>query len=673
MDRARPQGSWEALVFYVNRGEDRGHPQARGQRAVVRGPDAVGRRSTASRACAASPPTPSTSSSRPATPGRSRRSASTCRTIRRSARSTAASRCRCRTSTRPTTSRRRRSSAASSPGRRRRRARREVEQRRRRADDQHARGDRPRLGQGLRAAEGQPADGAEGAVLGARGGARRPRRALFHARPEARRARARRREGPRRDRAAEYEGYTRNALVAAPPHPRGHADRRRPHAQPPDDRPLADGELEGDRRPRARRQDLLRDGRRKAFREGVGRLLAEVQRIKAEGDYEAAARSCSRPTASTSTGAARRGRRARRAAEHAVLHRLRAAAARGGQVGGRQDHRRQDLVSAGPDDADAGVFGVPRRPLRSAWRSEDQRSMAFPRASRKEPCGRPCSRPARRSYTRRHPWHPGLDHFSRTLGRLPIEDVESFRAVETFLRKILEKPFPQVQDAPHIGAARGLESLARLRRGIATLDDETIKQLENCGAHHRSEARRSAAQRPRGAYSRVPRRCGHPRGRARGRGPRGAPACGAGASGSASTIDDEERLGYIAAPCPTRRQIVRLEGVRAWTRRGVKTHGCQPLLDRLADDERARRRWPRSMRSATLRRDEAPITSRMASRVAHAVAPGPVAAGDARVSWPWQSAIAERDAISMLSFAMHRPGKFDVRQEPRRSSTTCQC
>ena len=59
----------------------------------------------------------------------------------------------------------------------------------------------------------------------------------------------------------------------------------------------------------------------------------------------------------------------------------------------------------------------------------------------------------------------GLDHFSRTLGRLPIEDVESFRAVETFLRKILEKPFPQVQDAPHIGAARGLESLARLRRG----------------------------------------------------------------------------------------------------------------------------------------------------------------------------------------------------------------
>ena len=37
-----------------------------------------------------------------------------------------------------------------------------------------------------------------------------------------------------------------------------------------------------------------------AFREGVGRLLAEVQRIKGEGDA-AAARRCSRPTACTST------------------------------------------------------------------------------------------------------------------------------------------------------------------------------------------------------------------------------------------------------------------------------------------------------------------------------------------------------------------------------------
>ena len=73
------------------------------------------------------------------------------------------------------------------------RARDEVERVRRRADDQHARGDRPRLGQGRRAAEGQPAGGAEGAVLGDRGVARRSGRAVFPARSEARRARPRRR------------------------------------------------------------------------------------------------------------------------------------------------------------------------------------------------------------------------------------------------------------------------------------------------------------------------------------------------------------------------------------------------------------------------------------------------------------------------------------------------
>ena len=46
---------------------------------------------------------------------------------------------------------------------------------------------------------------------------------------------------------------------------------------------------QGDRGAPARRQDLLRDGRRRRrSATGVGRLLAEVQRIKAEGDYAAA-------------------------------------------------------------------------------------------------------------------------------------------------------------------------------------------------------------------------------------------------------------------------------------------------------------------------------------------------------------------------------------------------
>ncbi len=51
-------------------------------------------------------------------------------------------------------------------------------------------------------------------------------------------------------------------------HPRGHDDRGRPHAQPPDDRPLADGEYEGHREARARREDVSRDGGREGLSRG---------------------------------------------------------------------------------------------------------------------------------------------------------------------------------------------------------------------------------------------------------------------------------------------------------------------------------------------------------------------------------------------------------------------
>ena len=66
-------------------------------------------------------------------------------------------------------------------------------------------------------------------------------------------------------------------------------DRGRPHAQPPDDRSLADGEHQAiEKRTReSKTHYVMVDAA--AFRAGVGRLLAEVQRIKAEGDYPAAA------------------------------------------------------------------------------------------------------------------------------------------------------------------------------------------------------------------------------------------------------------------------------------------------------------------------------------------------------------------------------------------------
>ena len=68
----------------------------------------------------------------------------------------------------------------------------------------------------------------------------------------------------------------------------------------------------------------------KAFREGVGKLLAEVQRIKSEGDYAGGEEAVRDLRHSLRCEAARRGRRARRQAEPAVLHRLRDAEADAG-------------------------------------------------------------------------------------------------------------------------------------------------------------------------------------------------------------------------------------------------------------------------------------------------------------------------------------------------------
>ena len=66
-----------------------------------------------------------------------------------------------------------------------------------------------------------------------------------------------------RDRPRRVRGLYAQCAGAAAADPRRHADRGRPHAQPPDDRAVADGQLEGDRRPPARRQDVLRHGRRR--------------------------------------------------------------------------------------------------------------------------------------------------------------------------------------------------------------------------------------------------------------------------------------------------------------------------------------------------------------------------------------------------------------------------
>ena len=99
---------------------------------------------------------------------------------------------------------------------------------------------------------------------------------------------------------AEYEGYARNALVQL--------RRMREGTQIEEDhmrnRQMIVHWLMANTKAIEKR---TRDGKTyyvmvdaKAFREGVGTLLAEVQRIKSEGDYRGRASSCSKRTASIS-------------------------------------------------------------------------------------------------------------------------------------------------------------------------------------------------------------------------------------------------------------------------------------------------------------------------------------------------------------------------------------
>ena len=73
----------------------------------------------------------------------------------------------------------------------------------------------------------------------------------------------------------------------------------------------------------------------KAFRDGVGKLLAEVQRIKSEGDYAGRAEAVRHLRHSLRCEAARRDRGAGRQAEPAVVQRLRDAEADAGDRGRR--------------------------------------------------------------------------------------------------------------------------------------------------------------------------------------------------------------------------------------------------------------------------------------------------------------------------------------------------
>ena len=270
------------------------------------------------------------------------RSASTCRTTRRSARNTAASPWRCRTSSTRRTVPRRRDAQRVSAGRRKKiKADRAPGSRARRvADDRHARSDRPRLGRQA-VGKGNPQALIKEQFLGAREAG--PTWSASTSSP-IRSWRVRR--NPAADQTTcpgEYEAYNAQRAGAAAPHPGRHADRRRPHAQPPDDRPLADGEHTKAIEERTRDgQDLLVMVDAKRPR-GVGGCWPKCKRIKSKATRRQPG-SVRQHGVHSIRSCAIRSSRGLQAFEPAVLCRLRDAEAHAGDGAERNDHGRDHLV-----------------------------------------------------------------------------------------------------------------------------------------------------------------------------------------------------------------------------------------------------------------------------------------------------------------------------------------
>ncbi len=124
-------------------------------------------------------------------------------------------------------------------------------------------------------------------------------------------------------------------------------------------------------------------------------------------------------------------------------------------------------------------------------------------------------------------------------------------------------------------------------------------------------------------------------------------------AGSGSAIGDDDRLFYIRKALSDSSHIVRLEAVRAWARRGVKDHGCQPLLDALGQPERDHVVLVAFDLLGDVCRNDESITVRLASE---ARTPRPLGT--------WQRemhafvSLAKRDreraSISLLPLAMHQ-------------------
>ena len=178
-----------------------------------------------------------------------------------------------------------------------------------------------------------------------------------------------------------------------------------------------------------------------------------------------------------------------------------------------------------------------------------------------------------------------LPAIARAVGRIPYQHADAFEAAEAFLRRVLVKQFRR-GDGPDAFAARGLESLARLGRKIGKLDQDTIDALEAKARltspqheiiQRNALAALAAAQSVNRETLDVVLRATDPEVRR---------LAVLSVGGAGSPIDDNEaRISYIRQMLADPSPMVRYEALRAWVRRGVASHGCQPIVGALRDTD----------------------------------------------------------------------------------------
>ena len=178
-----------------------------------------------------------------------------------------------------------------------------------------------------------------------------------------------------------------------------------------------------------------------------------------------------------------------------------------------------------------------------------------------------------------------LADVARSIGRLPFTIPTQLTTAEAFLRRVLETPFPWLNDEPHVGALRGLESLARLNRKIHSLDDETIVRVRMIARQinpKRSEVVRNAVGVLIAAqgldYVTLQSIL-----QVRDMEVRRLAVLALAGSGSGSVVADHERTKYIQDLLTDTAPMVRIEAVRAWARRAAADQGCDPIVQRLED------------------------------------------------------------------------------------------